>query len=246
MRFLILSDIHANWHALQSVVEDAKNQYDEIVCCGDIVGYNAQPVRVVEWVQQNCPVIVRGNHDKVVAGLESIENFTELAHAAALWTMEKLNTSQIEYLQSLRQGPLLHDKFQLWHGSLADEDEYVTTRQEAAGRFRLMETSLAFFGHTHVQGGFFSKAGRYGSFGKVPSEYSETVVELEPDLQYMINPGSVGQPRDGDPRAAYALYNSEERVVRLRRVQYPVMQTVEEIHQAGLPQKLAVRLLLGR
>ena len=245
MRFLIISDPHANWHALQTVLSDAEGQYDQIICCGDLVGYNAQPGRVLEWTRKYCAAVVRGNHDKVVAGQENLEWFNEVAQRAALWTMNSLEAGQIEYLRELAKGPLKLEHFHIWHGSPRDEDEYITTAGEAIDCFKYFELPLAFFGHTHLQGGFFLTRGRVGAIHKVQRDHRQRVLELEPDVLYLINPGSVGQPRDGDSRAAYALFDSEANTVTLRRVKYPIEKTAEGIEEAGLPDMLAYRLFQG-
>lgn len=245
VRFLIVSDAHANWHALDAVLADAAGQFDQIVCCGDLVGYNAQPARVLEWTRANSAHTIRGNHDKVVAGIESLEWFNDVAQSAAVWTIHQLKPGEIDYLRDLEQGPVEIDHFQIWHGSPRDEDEYITNAREAAPCFAYLNQPLAFFGHTHLQGGFFLRHGRIGAIPAVRKGQVESVLQLEPDTIYMVNPGSVGQPRDGDPRAAYAIYDSDQRTVTLRRVEYPVQKTALEIRQAHLPDVLAFRLFQG-
>jgi len=245
VRFLIVSDTHANWHALQAVLAEAKDQFDEIICCGDLVGYNAQPGRVLEWTRKHAAQTIRGNHDKVVAGLEDLTWFNDIAQAAVRWTISELDAEQVEYLRALPKGPLQLEHFHIWHGSPSDEDEYITNQREAAPCFKHFVLPLAFFGHTHLQGGFFSKHGRIGSINAVRKNQHETVLELEPDTLYLVNPGSVGQPRDGDPRAAYAFYDTDRKIVTLRRVKYPVEETAAEIREANLPDVLAFRLFQG-
>ena len=245
MQILVVADLHANWHALEAVLADCAGQFDQIVCCGDLVGYNAQPDRVLEWTRANCRYVIRGNHDKVVAGLEDLEWFNEIAQAAASWTIRQLKEEQIDYLRKLEAGPLKLEQFHIWHGSPQDEDEYVTTAREAARCFTDFELPLAFFGHTHLQGGFFSRRGRTARIPAVRKQETSTIIELEPDTVYMVNPGSIGQPRDGDARAAYAIYDSTQQTVTLRRVEYPIEKTAEEIMKAGLPDILALRLFQG-
>ncbi|MBV9085387.1 MAG: metallophosphoesterase family protein [Acidobacteriaceae bacterium] len=245
MRFLIVSDLHANRQALEAVLVDAEGEYDQIVCCGDIVGYNPDPAQVLEWTKANCAAVVRGNHDKAVAGIDSLEWFNDVAKLSALWSMDQLNEEQLAYLRQLQQGPLNSEYFHLWHGSPVDEDEYVSAAEEAAPRFSNFELPLAFFGHTHLQGGFFFVHGRVGEIRPVQKKEHEAVIEMESDVLYMINPGSVGQPRDRDPRAAYALYDSDRRLITLRRVAYPVESTARKIKEAGLPDVLGVRLFMG-
>ena len=245
MRFLILSDPHANWQALEKVLEDAEGKYDQIVCCGDLVGYNPEPGRVVDWTRKHCASVVRGNHDKVISGIDSLEWFNEVAQVAARWTMSQLSDGQISYLHELPMGPAKLEHFLIWHGSLRDEDEYVTGAREAAPAFESLELPLGFFGHTHLQGVFFSKQRRLHALPAVPKAVDEIAFQLEPDVLYLVNPGSVGQPRDGDPRAAYALYDSGQKAVFLRRVIYPIEATAEAIKAAGLPDVLAQRLFFG-
>jgi predicted phosphodiesterase len=245
VQFLILADLHANWHALDAVLTQAGTKFDQIICCGDLVGYNAAPGKVLEWTREHCNTVIRGNHDKVIAGIEDLEWFNEIAQAAARWTIGQLDREQLDYLRNLQKGPIQLEHFELFHGSPRDEDEYISTSREASTCFPEIERPLAFFGHTHLQGGFFFRRGRVGAIPQVRTVNDGAAFELEPDAVYMVNPGSVGQPRDGDPRAAYATYDSEQRLVTLRRVEYPVQKTAEEIRNAGLPDVLALRLFQG-
>jgi predicted phosphodiesterase len=245
VRYLVLSDLHANWYALEAVLGAAQGRYEQVVCCGDLVGYNAHPAQIIDWVRVNCGTTVRGNHDKVVAGIDDLEWFNDVAQAAARWTMLHLEESDLAFLRNLPEGPAKLDHFHIWHGSPADEDEYVTAPREAATSFAHFDLPLAFFGHTHVQGGFFSKHGRVGSLSRGRPGGHEHVIELEPDTLYLVNPGSVGQPRDGDPRAAYAFFDSEQNLVTLCRAEYPVEKTAAEIDSAGLPGVLGLRLFHG-
>ena len=246
MQFLILSDIHANWYALEAVLAHAGTSYDQIICCGDLVGYNSQPARVLDWVRAHCAATIRGNHDKVVAGIDDLDWFNPIAQAAARWTMQQLDADAMTYLRELPQGPSLLEHFAICHGSPRDEDEYVTGPLEAAEVFPHLDLPLTFFGHTHLQGGFFLQHRHVGLISAVPRTYEEAVIEIAPDTLYLINPGSVGQPRDGDPRAAYAIFDSVQQTVALRRVAYPVEKTAAEINAAGLPDALALRLFRGR
>ncbi len=245
MRFLIISDSHANWHALEAVLADAEGKYDQVVCCGDLVGYNPEPGAVVDWTRKHCLTVVRGNHDKVISGIDSLEWFNDAAKIAARWTMDELDSDQLEYLSTLEKGPVKLEHFHMWHGSPRDEDEYVAGPREATPAFEGLELPLGFFGHTHLQCVFFSKHRRLGMVPSVPKKESETAIQLEPDVMYLVNPGSVGQPRDGDPRAAYALYDSDQKLLLLKRVAYPVEATAEKIKKAGLPDVLAQRLFYG-
>jgi len=245
VRTLLISDLHANLYALEAVLADAEGKYDQIICCGDLVGYNPHPAPVLEWTRQHCSYVVRGNHDKVVSGIDDLDWFNDIAKEAARWTIAVLSDDQRTYLRDLPRGPQTIGPLQIWHGSLRDEDEYVLSKGTAAPSFPLMETPIGFFGHTHLQGGYFSKYGRVGVIGQVRKGQTESVFELEPDLVYMVNPGSVGQPRDQDPRAAYAIHDSDQKTVTLRRVSYPAHRTAEDIRRTGLPDVLAIRLIMG-
>lgn len=245
MRYLILSDIHANWEALQAVLRHARPEYDRILCCGDVVGYGADPDAVTGWVRQNVAAIVRGNHDKACAGLDDLEWFNPIARASAVWTRAAMKPENIEYLRSLEKGPERVDGFQILHGSPLDEDEYVVTEREVAQVAGYLETLVSFFGHTHLQGAFLCHRNGVRSLPRVDENSETGTLELEPDATYLINPGSVGQPRDGDPRAAYAIYDPEARLVTLCRAEYNVASAQRKILAAGLPELLALRLEAG-
>jgi diadenosine tetraphosphatase ApaH/serine/threonine PP2A family protein phosphatase len=246
VRYLIVSDLHSNWEALEAVLENAEGFYDSPVCCGDLVGYGADPNRVVEWVRAHCTVVVRGNHDRACTGLEDLEWFNPVARAAALWTSATLSGENASYVRELPHGPAFLDGMQLLHGSPLDEDEYVVGPDDAAEAFSYLQSHLAFFGHTHLQGGFLWNQARVETIPPVSIHSDRTVMEIEADTGYLINPGSVGQPRDGDPRAAYALYDSNAGMLRYRRVPYDVEKAQNKIRGAGLPPFLADRLAVGR
>jgi len=235
---LILSDIHGNIEALRAVLEDAHGKYDRIVCLGDLVGYGADPNAVVEWARVNLAAIVRGNHDKACSGHDSLENYNSAARISAIWTQAVLRPENLEYLEKLARGPLRYEDFDLVHGSPVDEDDYLITLADVAPLRGYLETSPTFFGHTHVQGGFLLARG--GVRGIVPD-----TLELETDHFYLVNPGSVGQPRDGDRRAAYALYWPERRMVEYRRAEYDIDTAAAKIRAVGLPEALAARLYEG-
>lgn len=245
MRYLILSDIHANWEALDAVLREARGAYEQVVCCGDLVGYGADPNRVVEWARRNCAAVVRGNHDKAAVGLEDLEWFNPVARSAALWTERALSAENLSYLRSLPQGPVRLEPFQILHGSPVDEDEYLISAMAAAELAEYFEASVSFFGHTHLQGIFVLEERRVGWVEKPSVEEDRVRQAIEDGRTYVINPGSVGQPRDDDPRAAYALYAPEERAVELRRVRYPLEIAQAKILRAGLPPVLAERLARG-
>jgi predicted phosphodiesterase len=245
VRFLILSDIHANWEALDAVLLDSAGEYDQILCCGDVVGYNPNPAEVVDWTRHHCQTVIRGNHDKAVAGIDGLEWFNEVAQSAALWARAQLNAEQLAWLRALPSGPVLVENCTVMHGAPFDEDYYLVTLEDVAACHSYLETPLSFFGHTHLQGAFFFRGRRLGRCPSIGEGQRETVIQLEPDNVFLVNPGSVGQPRDGDPRAGYALWDAEAKTVTLRRVEYPVETTSRKIAEAGLPELLAVRLQQG-
>jgi diadenosine tetraphosphatase ApaH/serine/threonine PP2A family protein phosphatase len=186
---------------------------------------------------------VRGNHDKACAGIDDLEWFNPVARVSAVWTMTTIRPENLEYLRGLQRGPLPIDGFELVHGSPLDEDEYVLSEDDVAQLAPYLEADLFFFGHTHVQGGFLCH--RNGILRVSGPVQSRVEIALERDQRYLFNPGSVGQPRDGDPRAAFATYDGDERLVTLGRVSYDVSGAQKKILSAGLPDILALRLQTG-
>lgn len=245
MRYLVLSDIHANWEALEAVLEDAAGRYEQIVCCGDLVGYGADPNRVVDWARRHLRAIVRGNHDKAAFDLQVIEWFNPGAAAAALWTHGELRAENLEYLRRLPKGPLAVGSFGISHGSPLDEDDYILSDWEAERLFGYLNAEINFFGHSHLQGGFLLTPGGAEAIRQMPAGQSRLSLELEAGPFFLINPGSVGQPRDYDPRAAYVLFDEERRRVSFHRVAYDIERAQRKILAAGLPQGLAERLAHG-
>lgn len=246
MRRLILSDIHANLEALEAVLRDAAGRYDEILCCGDVVGYNASPGEVVDWARAHVAHIVRGNHDRVCSHPDEWNDFNSIAWAAAVWTHGRLGPDQLAWLRALPRGPLYLDDCQLVHGSPEDEDEYLVSRFDILPMHNFLQRKICFFGHTHLQGGWMWTRGGLAELEPPRRTEAERVYELDDDGLYMINPGSVGQPRDRDPRAAYALWDVARRTIAFRRVPYDVEGAQSRILSAGLPENLAHRLALGR
>jgi len=240
---LILSDIHANLEALEAVLADAEGRYSKILCLGDVVGYGADPNPVVEWTRAHAEVVVRGNHDRACVGLDPIEGYNVAARKSAEWTRGVLTPESVEYLERLPRGPIPYatepGSCDLVHGSPADEDEYLLNLSDVIALRPLLETRVTFFGHTHVQGGFLVTR------TSVRRIQIEGTIEIEPDYFFLLNPGSVGQPRDGDPRAAYALYSPQDRSVEYRRVTYDIDRAATKILDAGLPDSLARRLYEG-
>ena len=245
MRYLILSDLHANWEALQAVLAQAESAYDRIVCCGDLVGYGADPDAIAEWVRENVAVTIRGNHDKACAGLEDLEWFNPVARQSVLWTQSMMKPANVDYLRGLHKGPDRIDGFQIVHGSPLDEDEYVVTEREVAQVAPYLETPVAFFGHTHLQGAFLCHRNGVKRLRTVDEDSAAQAHQLDAEAVYYINAGSVGQPRDSDPRAAYAIYEPEAGLVTLCRAEYDIAAAQRKIIEAGLPELLALRLAAG-
>ena len=251
MRALILSDIHGNLEALDAVI-DAAGRCDAVWNLGDVVGYGASPNQVVERMQHTATLSVRGNHDKVCAGIASANHFTTNARTAALWTREHLSPNSTEWLQALPEGPLAVNgaRVTLAHGSPLHEDIYIQNIRDAWAPLQQMEAGITFFGHTHVQGGFGWESERWFEVRPMQqrdrNRASEWVLRLDGDKRYLLNPGSVGQPRDTDPRAAYAIYDSGATTVTFHRVPYDIELTQGRILLANLPESLASRLREGR
>ena len=250
MRFLILSDVHANWDALQAVLRHVKRKrYDRVLFLGDAVGYGASPNAVVSWLHDLGPsaFIVRGNHDRVCSGLEDGDYFNRYAREASSWTLERLDDRNLEFLRSFPEGPLeVADDTAICHGSSFDEDAYIFSVYDAQQAFESLPHRTVFFGHTHVPT-LFALAVEDGHPTLRARLLSgrRTVIDLEPETRYLINPGSVGQPRDRDARAAYAIYDDDSQRVYVYRVPYRAADARRRIIQAGLPSVLGDRLLHG-
>ncbi len=251
VRVLFLSDIHANQEGLEACL-DAAPDHDAIVNLGDIVGYGGSPNEVTDRSRALGGLLVRGNHDKACTGVMGIESFNPIAGLAALWTKQTLTPDNLQFLANLPQGPLKLDGIddvQFVHGSPLDEDEYVIVVRDAVEPLSDTPVHVTFFGHTHIQGGFSVEGDRwetlrpmYRSKGK--SEHCD--LPLTRGAKYMINPGSVGQPRDGDPRAGFLLFDSDSWKVTFYRVPYNVEGAKKKILAAKLPERLATRLSDGR
>ncbi len=246
MRYLILSDIHANWEALEASLAGAAGRYDQIVCCGDLIGYGPDPNLVVEWVRDNVTHVIRGNHDKVTLGGDILEWFNPVARTAALWTLKEMTPENLEFVRRLAKGPMPVGTFQIAHGSPLDEDEYLIGAAEVGQAFAYIDHALTFFGHTHVQGGFVTTQRRMRAIAGPDKDENMAALQLYPDDDYLINPGAIGQPRDGDPRAAYILYDPDERCVEYHRQDYDIPAVQAKVRKAGLPGVLAERLAVGQ
>lgn len=251
MRILLLSDIHSNLEALDACLAAAP-AHDLVVNLGDTVGYGGNPNEVIARAQSLGKVFVRGNHDKAVGGLMDLEEFNPVAGLATIWTREQLSGANLEWVRSLPQGPVQIPELpgvQFVHGSSLDEDEYTVSVKDAIAPLITDPVPITFFGHTHLQGGF----SLHGEIGEGYRPGYRTVGQLESsdwplrkDSRYLINPGSVGQPRDGDWRSAFAVFDSDAWIVSFYRVPYNVRVAQEKILAANLPPRLATRLAAGR
>jgi len=251
VRVLVLSDIHSNLEALEACLTVAP-AHDVVVNLGDVVGYGASPNEVIERSRALGKVFVRGNHDKATAGLTELQDFNPIAGMAALWTRENLTPQNLEWLRSLPEGPIQIEGLpgvQFVHGSPIDEDEYVVSLRDAIEPMLVSQATVTFFGHTHLQGAFSTNSVASDVFRP---EYQtvgqpETMeFPLKENVRYLVNPGSVGQPRDGDWRASFAVYDSDARIVTFCRVPYNLKNAQDRIVAANLPMRLATRLAAGR
>lgn len=256
MRVLVLSDIHGNLEALNAVLEAAPF-HDQVWNLGDIVGYGANPNEVIEIARSLGSIFVRGNHDRSCGGIDGLESFNPIAAQAARWTHSVLTPEHLEWLRQLPAGPILvaNPQASCSHGSPLDEDQYLVTAWDAHLPLVNAPARINFFGHTHLQGAFatngedwFHIVPEYSSRG--PEEYE---LPLRENGRYLINPGSVGQPRDRNWRAAFAIYETEQdndkttvQRVTFYRVPYDIEQTQQKIRNANLPDRLATRLAEGR
>lgn len=246
MRYLVLSDIHANLEALDAVLEAAKAiPHERVLVLGDLIGYGANPNEVVDRIRELTPhSVIRGNHDKVGAGLETSDAFNAVARTAIRWTYEALSDDNRDWLAELPAGPIgIDDLLEICHGTPQDEDMYVFDDSDVLRSMQAAGRRLCLFGHTHVQVGY-----RLAN-QSLTLETADARRPLQVPIghgHYLINPGSVGQPRDGDPRAAFGVYDAQAQSVELYRTTYPIEQTQARIRDAGLPEALAQRLMIGR
>jgi predicted phosphodiesterase len=240
MRIALFGDIHANLEALEAVLKDASEQgVAEYVCMGDIVGYNADPSACLEIVRaMHCPT-VKGNHDEDASGSHSLDSMNPVAAAALEWTRQQLTAEQRQWLARLRMVRQVSD-FTVVHSTLDQPANwnYVTNRFDAMSNFSYQFTQICFHGHTHVPR-------VYMKTDKVQEIFTDSIV-IEDGAKYFINVGSVGQPRDGDWRACYAIFDLEHQMVVFRRVEYDIAETQRKILAAGLPPLLAERIQEGR
>ena len=256
MRALILSDIHANLEGLEAVLRASEGDYDVLWNLGDMVGYGGSPNQVVDRIRPLAQISVRGNHDRVCCGLSSSLGFNATARTAAEWTKEELSPENLQWLREVPQGPLYPEvegeraeSIACAHGSPLNEDHYILNMRDAWAPLQQAKTVVTFVGHTHVQGGFAQKAQDWREVRPRYRTYNEAeswVLSLEKETRHLINPGSVGQPRDCDWRAAYAIYDTDRAEITYFRVPYDLTSSQGRILMAGLPERLAERLREGR
>lgn len=232
MRIAIISDIHANLYALDQVLSDIhKNVVDEIYCLGDIVGYGPFPNECVSLVRRECSVVIAGNHDYGLIGKTPLSHFTSDGRDALIWTKQQISKENLEYLER-RPLSTVQNNFTLVHASPFDPEHWprILTMEEAQRAFWAFSTRICFIGHTHI-----------------PTIIGEdlTINAFRKDCRFLINVGSVGQPRDGDPRASYGILETENLSYELKRVTYDADASAKAIFDAGLPKVLGKRLLLG-
>jgi diadenosine tetraphosphatase ApaH/serine/threonine PP2A family protein phosphatase len=245
MVYLVLSDIHANLEALEAVLE-AGSGADAVLVLGDLVGYGADPNAVIARVRRlPASRIIRGNHDKVGAGIDSMESFNHLARRAIEWTADALTRANRDWLALLPRGPvIIDDVVEICHGAPFDEDCYLFDELDVRRAFAALARPLCLFGHTHVPAAFQRVDGRFQALG--PPRGATFDIALEDGVRYLVNCGAVGQPRDGDDRAAFGLLDTSAQRLTVRRVPYDVAAAQEKIIAAGLPEILAQRLGVGR
>ena len=245
MRALVVSDLHSNFEPLRSVVSRVRRKkFDSVVCLGDFVGYCAEPNQVLDTMRtiRGTKLYVRGNHDRVAAGIEDGAGFNPAAKEAAFWTRTKLSAPNRRFLEKLSVGPVRHNSVMICHGSPYHEDEYIFTEHHAAQILLEYDATFILYGHTHLPV-VFSLDQRRNVGGLLIR--GEATIRLERGMRYLINPGSVGQPRDRDPQASCAIFDSERMTVQFFRVAYDYTKTQRSILKAGLPPILAERLAYG-
>lgn len=245
MRHLLMADLHGNLEAVETVLARARGLgYDAVVLLGDLVGYGADPNAVLDRLRAlpDCRAI-RGNHDKVAAGLEDAIGFAPAARVAAEWTRKVLTGENREFLAGLAKGPReVGPHTLIAHGSPLDEDAYLLVEEDARECFEALPFSLCFFGHSHWPCAFVMAD---DGLRVQPLAGDQSMLTLAPGERHLVNPGSVGQPRDHDPRTSFAIYDDEVRTVTVHRLEYPREVARRKILEAGLPAVLGDRLRRG-
>ena len=240
MKYAIIADIHGNFEALEAVLKDTREQKcTHYACVGDVVGYGANPKECLEIVRSMNMPCVKGNHDEYCSSEDTLEGFNPHAAEAVYWTRKQLDEPDKQWLRDLKYIRLVAS-FSMVHATLDGPQRwgYVFEKLAAAASFTYQNTPVCFFGHTHVPVAFIRdsmvRGGTYSKF------------KVEPGRKYFVNVGSVGQPRDGNPHAAYVIYDLNEGSIELRRLVYDIPRAQEKIRNAGLPERLADRLALGK
>ena len=240
MRIAVLSDIHGNEEALDAVLGFLDTEgVDRTLCLGDVIGYGPAPSECLAKVQQHCDVVVAGNHEHAILDLLDIDYFNPLARQATLWTRGVLSKDELDFIRSW---PLVHHEegFSLVHGSLDQPDlfDYIQTSWDAHLSFQQLQTPLCFIGHSHVPVAFLlTDVIRYNT---------DDSIEIDEGMQAIINVGSVGQPRDGNPDASVVIYDTDKQCIDRYRISYDIQAVQEKIIACGLPEFLAERLAEGR
>lgn len=247
MLYGIISDLHSNLEALNAVLEHAENLgVQKYICLGDVVGYNANPKEVIDKLKELKPVaVIKGNHDEYVSQEEELIGFNMQAAHAVKWTRDQLSDDDRRWLASLGLTKNLWQlKTTIVHSTLDSPEAwgYIFDKYYAENSFSYQRLPYCFIGHSHVP---FAYEQIGGAKGIIQAGRYEEIL-LNPNHKYLINVGSVGQPRDGDPRASFVTFDTEERIIRLHRVEYDIQTAQQKILDAGLPEKLALRLQVGR
>jgi predicted phosphodiesterase len=246
MRYFIFTDIHGNLEAFEAITHYARDlSVDHYLFLGDMVGYGASPNEIIQKIKAiKEPIsMIRGNHDKAVCEINSVKTFNPIAASAIHWTRDTLREKNLDYLIHLKKGPtIVHKNITICHGAPFDEDHYIFGEFDAAEAFLHITTQICFFGHTHFPFIYTEKNNVVeGTF--LSGNQSE--VKLEKDVRYLINPGSVGQPRDRNTRSSCALYDSTEKKIAFYRIEYDIRGAQKKIIDAGLPPALAERIGVG-
>ena len=240
MRYALIADIHSNLEALEVVLNDAKEQKcTHYACVGDVVGYGANPKECLDIVRSMGMPVVKGNHDEYCSSEDDLEGFNPHAAEAVNWTRKQLSKEDRAWLRDLKYIRLVAS-FSMVHATLDGPQRwgYVFDKLAAAASFTYQNTAVCFFGHTHVPVAFVRdsmvRGGTYSKF------------RVEPGKKYFVNVGAVGQPRDGNPKSGYVVYDLNEGTIELRRLDYDIAKAQKKIMEAGLPQRLADRLSVGK
>jgi len=258
MKYLVISDIHGNLEALEATLK-ASPSYDRVLVLGDLVGYGADPNDVINRVRAlPTAAIIRGNHDKVSVGIDGVDRFNPIARKALEWTITRLTTDNLKWLTELPRGPVRVDELaEICHGAPYDEDQYVFDHAEALRAIHSAQRPLCLYGHTHVPAVYTLKKSQpqdgrsHLQRGDIldctaPAHDAPFHLTFNSDSKYLVNCGSVGQPRDGDPRAAYGVLDTTANAIVLMRTSYDLAAAMTKIVAAGLPEVLALRLKAGR